>query len=92
MKFEGEEEIRSHQHRGEAPFRDGFTVTGDGLRLHYRDYPNSSGKPPLLCVHGLTRTGRAVARCAERYAGSRRVIVPDFRGRGMSAYDPLPAR
>lgn len=92
MKFEGEMQIRPHQETAETPFRDGFAVTGDGLRLHYRDYPNASGKPPLLCLHGLTRNARDFARFAGRYSSSRRVIVPDFRGRGMSDYDPLPAR
>jgi pimeloyl-ACP methyl ester carboxylesterase len=80
------------RHAGEARFRDGYAVTGDGLRLHYRDYRGPSGKPPLLCLHGLTRNGRDFASFADRYAPAWRVIALDFRGRGMSDYDPLPAR
>ena len=68
-----------------------FTVT-DGLRLHFRDYPGGDDRPPLLCLHGLTRNARDFADFAERYAGRFRVIVLEFRGRGESAYDPQPLR
>ena len=68
-----------------------FTV-GDGLKLHYRDYPGSAGKPPLLCLHGLTRNARDFADFAERYSPHFRVIALEFRGRGESEYDPIPAR
>ena len=68
-----------------------FTVT-DGLRLHFRDYPGGDDRPPLLCLHGLTRNARDFADFAQRYAGRFRVIVLEFRGRGESAYDPQPLR
>jgi pimeloyl-ACP methyl ester carboxylesterase len=68
-----------------------FTVR-DGLRLHYRDYPGASDKPPLLCLHGLTRNARDWAEFAERYSPGHRVLALEFRGRGRSDYDPLPAR
>ena len=90
--LEGEEEIRSEPQAIEAGFSDGYAVTADGLRLHYRDYPGPSGKPPLVCLHGLTRNARDFADFAERYSPAWRVITPDFRGRGSSDYDPLPAR
>ena len=64
----------------------------DGLNLYYRDYAGSAERPPLLCLHGLTRNSRDFEAFAERYAGRFRVIAPDFRGRGMSDWDPLPAR
>ena len=64
----------------------------DGLRIHYRDYPGPAGALPLLCLHGLTRNARDFEELAPRLARDRRVIVPDFRGRGLSDYDPLPAR
>ena len=41
----------------------------DGLELFYRDYPGSSERPPLLCLHGLTRNSRDFEAFAERYAG-----------------------
>src|SRR5438309_11994810 len=75
-----------------SPHEDRFFVTRDGLRLHYRDYPGPAGRPPLLCLHGLTRNARDFAAFAERYSSRFRVIVLDFRGRGASDYDPLPAR
>ena len=77
---------------GEARFRDGRVTVADGLRLHYRDYPGQAGKTPLLCLHGLTRNSRDFAELAEHVAPGRRVIALDFRGRGLSDYDPLPAR
>jgi pimeloyl-ACP methyl ester carboxylesterase len=76
----------------EARYRDGFVAVADGLRLHFRDYPGAADKPPLLCLHGLTRNARDFAGFAERYSPGRRVIALDFRGRGLSDYDPLPPR
>ena len=76
----------------ETRYRDGYFTVADGLRLHYRDYAGPTGKPPLLCLHGLTRNARDFAELAERYSRDRRVLALDFRGRGLSDYDPLPAR
>jgi pimeloyl-ACP methyl ester carboxylesterase len=69
-----------------------FVVVADGLRLHYRDYPGPPGKAPLLCLHGLTRNSRDFTDFAERHSPEWRVLAADFRGRGLSDYDPLPAR
>jgi len=76
----------------EDRYRDGYLVVGDGVRLHYRDYPGREDKPPLLCLHGLTRNSRDFAELAERHSPEWRVIALDFRGRGASDYDPFPAR
>lgn len=76
----------------EARYRDGYFTVADGLRLHYRDYPGPARKPPLLCLHGLTRNARDFADFAERHSPRWRVLALDFRGRGLSDYDPLPAR
>lgn len=76
----------------EAPYADRYLTVRDGLRLHYRDYPGSSEGPPLLCLPGLTRNARDFADLAERISPRLRVIALDFRGRGQSDYDPLPAR
>lgn len=76
----------------DARFEDKYFTVRDGLRLHYRDYPGASDKPPLLCLHGLTRNARDWAEFAERYSPGHRVLALDFRGRGGSDYDPLPAR
>jgi pimeloyl-ACP methyl ester carboxylesterase len=71
---------------------DGFFSVKDGLRLHYRDYPGDDGKPPLLCLPGLTRNVRDFADFAERYSPRFRVIAFEFRGRGSSECDPVTAR
>lgn len=70
---------------------DGHWTSRDGLKLHYRDYPGPGERPPVLCLHGLTRNARDFESLAERYAGEWRVIAPDFRGRGGSEHDPNPA-
>ena len=62
----------------------------DGLELYYRDSAGPADRPPLLCLHGLTRNSRDFAQFAERYAGAWRIIAPDFRGRGRSQWDPNP--
>jgi len=76
----------------EGRYRDEHAVTADGLRLHYRDYPGAGDKAPLLCLHGLTRNARDFEQFAERHSPERRVLTLDFRGRGLSGYDPMPAR
>src|SRR3954447_2903681 len=73
-------------------FEDRYFTVRDGLRLHYRDYPGSADRPPLLCLHGLTRNSRDFADLAQRYSPRFRVLALDFRGRGGSDYDPLPLR
>jgi len=60
----------------------------DGLALYCRDYGNRlSTKMPVLCLSGLTRNSADYAELAERLSGERRVLCPDYRGRGRSAYD-----
>ncbi len=74
-----------------AAWRDRFWNSPDGLKLYYRDYDGPADRPPILCLHGLTRNARDFADLADLHAGQWRVIVPDFRGRGMSGRDPDPA-
>jgi len=73
-------------------YGDRTLVVRDGLKLHYRDYAGASDKPPILCLHGLTRNSRDFADFAERYSPEYRVLALDFRGRGRSDDDPLPMR
>ena len=75
-----------------AKWNAGTWTSLDGLKLYYRDYPGSADRPPLLCLHGLTRNSRDFESFAGLHAGRFRVIAVDFRGRGMSAHDPDPAR
>ncbi len=67
-------------------FADRFWSSRDGLKLHFRDYAGRADRSPLLCLPGLTRNARDFAHVAERLAGDWRVICPDLRGRGDSAY------
>lgn len=73
-------------------WEDRYWTSRDGLKLHYRDYAGPSDRPPLLMLHGLTRNSRDFEDVAQRYAGDWRVIVPDFRGRGLSEHDPVSSR
>nr|WP_166179134.1 alpha/beta hydrolase [Altererythrobacter segetis] len=70
----------------EPAFTESKWESGDGLGLRYRDYTGPDTKPPLLCLHGLTRNARDFEPLAERFAGEWRLIVPDMRGRGQSEY------
>ena len=71
-------------------YKDRSWSSSDGLNLHFRDYPGPEGYagPPVLCMHGLTRNSRDFADLAEYLCQTRRVIVPEMRGRGMSDYAP----
>lgn len=74
-----------------ADYKDGYWWSNDGLRLHYRDYGGPSERPPILCLHGLTRNARDFEAVANRLAGQWRLICPEMRGRAESAYakDPM---
>jgi pimeloyl-ACP methyl ester carboxylesterase len=61
----------------------------EGLRLFSRVYEApSAGAPAVLCLHGLMRNSRDFEDLAPHLAARYRVIVPDVRGRGLSARDP----
>lgn len=74
-------------------YEDARWTSADGLTLYYRDYPGPQGYdgPPVLCLHGLTRNSRDFASLAEHLSSTRRVIVPEMRGRGQSDYSPDPS-
>ena len=67
-------------------YSDGYWWSRDGLRLHYRDYSGDEALPPVVCLPGLTRNARDFEALAEHLVPGRRVICPEFRGRGESAY------
>ena len=67
---------------------DRYWTSGDGLKLHYRDYPGPLERPPLLCLPGLTRNARDFEPVANAFAGDWRVLSIEFRGRGLSQHDP----
>ena len=64
----------------------------DGVRLFARDYSSTpSNRTPLLCLPGLTRNSKDFETVAPWLAHTRRVIAPDFRGRGLSQFAGDPA-
>ena len=72
----------------DSQFSEASWQSPDGLELYFRDYAgDGSGKVPVICLHGLTRNSRDFEDVAPHIAGlGHRVIVPDMRGRGQSAY------
>ena len=73
-----------------------IVTTQDGLKLHVRAYGAlTSARLPVVCLHGLARTGADFHRLAVALSGDapkpRQVFAMDYRGRGRSDYDPNPA-
>ncbi len=66
-----------------------FYQSADGLALFARDYGSAGfSKMPVLCLPGLTRSSKDFVTVTGWLSRHRRVIVPDFRGRGRSQYSP----
>ena len=60
----------------------------DGLPLYAREYGDSlANGVPVLCLTGLTRNCKDFHSLAVHLSAKRRVLCPDYRGRGQSAYD-----
>lgn len=72
-------------------YEDRWWPAADGVRLHARDYPGMEGRPPIVCLPGLTRNARDYRAFAERPGREWRVIAVDFRGRGESGAAKDPA-
>ena len=75
-------------------FESRFCAASDGLKLHVRDYgsPLDPGVP-VVCLAGLTRNSTDFGPLASALAMGqggvrRRVLALDYRGRGLSEYDP----
>jgi pimeloyl-ACP methyl ester carboxylesterase len=73
-----------------------FISAPDGLRLHARCYGGrNASRNSIVCLPGLARTAADFERLAttlsQQASHPRRVIALDYRGRGLSAYDPDPA-
>lgn len=67
-------------------------TSSDGLSLFFREYRSHAlvaGRAPIVCVPGLTRNSDDFAVLGAHLAGRGwRVLTPDLRGRGRSAWDP----
>jgi pimeloyl-ACP methyl ester carboxylesterase len=55
-------------------------------RIHYTEWGDPANAKVLICVHGLTRTGRDFDWLAAALANEYRVICPDVAGRGCSEW------
>jgi len=60
-------------------------------RMAYAEWGDPDNDRVVLCVHGLTRTGRDFDSLAARLAGEFRVVCPDVVGRGRSDWLAVPA-
>jgi pimeloyl-ACP methyl ester carboxylesterase len=60
-------------------------------RIAYREWGDPRNRDVLLCVHGLTRTGRDFDEVARTLCVQWRVVCPDVAGRGDSDRLPDPA-
>lgn len=69
-------------------FRERWISAQDGLRLYLRDYGDPlTVATPVVCLSGLTRNSKDYHTLAGGLASRRRVVCPDYRGRGRSDYD-----
>ncbi|MCD8503574.1 MAG: alpha/beta hydrolase [Burkholderiaceae bacterium] len=59
-------------------------------RMAYYDWGDPDNLDVVLCVHGLTRTGRDFDVLAEHLSKRFRVICPDVAGRGLSDWLAQP--
>ena len=76
----------------QTTFIDHFVKSHDGLQLYCREYGRQHQRPgavTVLCLPGLTRNSRDFYRLGISLSSTHRVLTPDFRGRGRSAYDPI---
>jgi pimeloyl-ACP methyl ester carboxylesterase len=60
-------------------------------RMRYVEWGDPSNKRVLICVHGLTRSGRDFDYLAQALSDQYRVVCPDVVGRGRSDWLRDPA-
>lgn len=60
-------------------------------RMAYWEWGDPANDRVLLCVHGLTRTGRDFDPLAQALQGDYRVVCPEVAGRGQSDWLADPA-
>ena len=66
------------------------TSPGGLHRMAYYEWGDADNPDVVVCVHGLTRSGRDFDRLARELAGRYRVVCPDVVGRGLSDWLSLP--
>jgi len=56
----------------------------DGLPLVVREWRDGNARRPLLCLPGIVRTSGDFQALADAIGADRRVVAPDYAGRGQS--------
>ncbi len=77
----------SHMHNDQLQPRLDYVMCASPAGTHrmaYWEWGDPANDRVLICVHGLTRTGRDFDHLARRLAGQYRVVCPDLAGRGQS--------
>lgn len=68
-------------------FEEIFFTSNDGLKLYARIYGGQHVDAlPVVCLHGFSHNAQDFHDLAVHLGKSRKVIVPDMRGRGQSEY------
>ena len=62
-------------------------LTVNGLRVHYLEWGKPDA-PPVVCVHGYTSSAQSFNALARRLQDRYRIVAPDVRGHGESAWSP----
>lgn len=78
-----------------GPAREHEVVCANPTGLHrmaYTEWGDPDNPRVLVCVHGLTRSGRDFDRVAAALGDVYRVVCPDIVGRGRSGWLPDPNR
>jgi pimeloyl-ACP methyl ester carboxylesterase len=66
------------------------TLNVSGLALHYLDWGEADA-PPIVCLHGYTGSADAFNALARHFQDRFRIVAPDVRGHGESAWSPAGA-
>ena len=74
-----------------GPFSGALASPPAQHRMAYWEWGDPDNDQVLMCVHGLTRTGRDFDLLAQRLSSRYRVIAPDVVGRGRSDWLIDPA-
>ena len=56
----------------------------DGFSLVVREWRDGNARTPLLCLPGIVRTSGDFETFAQALGAGRRVVAPDYAGRGQS--------
>ena len=79
----------------DTSYTDRHWQSADGLTLHFREYGAANERPPVICLHGLTRNARDFEDLAPPIAsqGWRVLVLPGSAATGVNTrLMALPSR